>query len=153
MSAAEQQAAYMRMIERIGVAARELDACEPTMARLVEQLRQTREWGFVVDPTLARDVIQDPHGHIATQEKLAQAVVAFVAVWRELQAAALGEIARRAEAAGAILEDDSSPLEHRVEALAAQMFGRGFNAPRVSESCRDWYRAEARKVLGAKADG
>lgn len=87
---------YAATVERIAAAARELEACEPTMATLIKQYDDTVGFGFVLNPTLARDVIADRGGRLAAQLKLARAVVAFVGVFRELREQSLAELCRQA---------------------------------------------------------
>lgn len=95
---------YRQTIEEIAQAARQLDRCEPTMAKLVDQYSDTVAFGFVTNPTFARDVIADRDGNLARSMRLAKMVIDFTREWRQLQAEAQIEMQRQVDKMAAEME-------------------------------------------------
>jgi hypothetical protein len=104
---AHDQESYRQIMSQIAGAAMLLEEAEPTMAKLLKQISDVESFGFVFNPTLARDVIADRDGRLKVQRKLAQAVVAFVATWRELREEASAAFVQELERASAKLEAEA----------------------------------------------
>jgi hypothetical protein len=97
---------YRQTIERIAEAARQLERCEPLMSKLVDQYSDTVAFGFVTNPTFARDVIADASGNISRQMRLAKMVIDFTREWRGLQLEAQIEMQRQVDKMAAEMEAD-----------------------------------------------
>lgn len=95
---------YRETIEEIAQAARQLDRCEPMMAKLVERYNDVVSFGFATNPTFARDVMADRDGNLSRQMRLAKMVIDFTRAWRQLQAEAQVEMQRQLDRMAAEME-------------------------------------------------
>lgn len=101
-----QEHAYAKIIDRIGVAARELEACEPTMSSLAGQYSEAEIFSFATNPISARAGIVDAQGSRKAEVELAVAVIKFVDAWRALRDTAEAKFVTKVKALIAAAKDD-----------------------------------------------